>query len=327
MRRREFITLLGGMATSWPLTARAQQKLPVIGFANFQPEVSGDILTAIRRGLAENGYVEGRDFAFEYRWANYQPDRMAANLADLVQHGVTAILALNTSAALAAKAASQSTPTLFMMGADPVATGLIASLHRPGGNLTGVVVLDLDIIGKCLEILHELVPAATQIAYLSNPTNKAFADAQTKAIQLAADALGIQLSVLKVNPTNSIEIEGAFAKAVQAHAGALVLGADPAFFTGRKKLTALAAREAMPTIYQARQFVEAGGLVSYGTHYADGFHLLGVYAGRILKGEKPSDLPVQQITKTELVINLKTAKTLGLTIPPTLLARADEVIE
>jgi putative ABC transport system substrate-binding protein len=325
MRRREFLGALGGAAAGWPLAGRAQQKLPVIGILGLTPERFSRNPTAILNGLAAIGYVEGRDFLIEYRWADFDPDRRAANAIDLVQHGVAIILVFSLPGALAAKTVTQSVPIIFSLGADPVAGGLVASLNRPGGNLTGVTVRNVDVIGKRLEILHQLAPAAISIAFFVNPENKNYAEGETREMQVAARARGVRLLVVNVNSPN--EIEGAFATLLREHAGALVVGGDSIFVNSRDQLTALAAHNAVPAIYQSREYVTAGGLASYGTRYDDNGPIVADYLVRVLKGGKPADLPVHQLAKTELVINLKAAKALSLDIPPTLLATADEVIE
>jgi putative ABC transport system substrate-binding protein len=330
MKRREFITLIGGAAATWPLGARAQHKMPVIGWVNVRPEWSG-ILAEARRGLAEYGYIEGRDFTFEYRFAqNYQPAALAANALELVQRDVAVIFAITMPETLAAKAATKSIPIIFQVGVDPVATGLVTSLSRPGGNLTGASMLNIELVAKRLQILHEMVPTATSIAYLVNSDNQVGTDTETNALQLAASALGIHILVLNVTETS--ELDGAFTTLTGERVGAVFVGSDAIFLRSRNKLAALAARYAMPTIYANRDYMLSGGvgtgcLISYGTYYGPGYRIMGNYAARVLKGEKPSDLPVQQVTKTDLIINLKTAKELGLAIPPTLLATADEVIE
>jgi putative ABC transport system substrate-binding protein len=328
MRRREFITLLGGAAVVWPLAARAQQPaMPVIGYLGSEsPDLFADILRAFRQGLNETGFVEGRNVAIEFRWAEGHNDRLPALAADLVRRQVTVIAAPgSTPAALAAKAATTTIPIVFQLGTDPVATGLVASLSRPGGNLTGVTSLNVEVGPKRVELLHELVPTATSIALLVNPTNPALAVALSRGVQVAARTLGLQLYVL--NASTEHDLDGAFARLIQLRAGGLVIGTD-IFFTSRiEQLAALALRHAMPAIYQYREYAAAGGLMSYGGNHADLARRAGVYTGRILKGEKPADLPIQQVTKVEMIINLKTAKALGITVPLVLLGRADEVIE
>jgi putative tryptophan/tyrosine transport system substrate-binding protein len=327
MRRREFIAGLGG-AAAWSLAARAQQSaMPVIGFLhNASPETSRERIASFHRGLAETGYVEGQTVAIEYRWAQGQSDRLAALAADLVRRKVAVIATPGyTQSALVAKAATQTIPIVFLLGADPVEIGLVASLNRPGGNLTGVSMLNSEFVGKLLGMMHELVPAAKSIALLVNPTNPSYAAVETREALLAARVLGVRSRIL--NASRPSEIEAAFANLVQQQTDALFVGADNFFSSQQDQLVALAARYAIPTIYQFREFTAAGGLMSYGPSNTEAYRIVGVYTGRILKGEKPADLPVQQVTKIELVINLKTAKALGLTIPETLLATADEVIQ
>jgi putative ABC transport system substrate-binding protein len=327
LKRREFITLLGGAAAAWPLSARAQQpKMPVVGFLSAEsPELWVGRMRAFRQGLSETGYVEGRNVAIEYRWAESRNDRLPALAADLVRLQVSVITVLgSTPGALAAKAATTTIPIVFFTGADPVAFGLVASLSRPGGNLTGVANLGVELGPKRLEVLHELLPAATVVALLVNPTNP-IVEVESRGVQDAARTLGLQLHVLDASTER--DFDAVFASLFQLRASALVIAPD-AFFTSRsEQLAALALRHAVPTMYQYREFAAAGGLMSYGDNVADHDRLAGVYTGRILNGEKPADLPVLQSTKAELIINLKSAKTLGITVPQLLLARADEVIE
>ncbi len=325
MRRREFVGLVGGASAWWPLAAKAQPKLPIIGVLGLGPL---PYFGGLREGLAEGGFVEGRDYVFEYRSAQsaqYQQDLIAAQLADLLQRGAVLITTSSLPQALAAKASTTTIPIVFWTGADPVAAGLVASLHRPGGNLTGVASLNTAVIAKRLEVLHQLASTASSFAHFVNPTNKAYAEAETKELQAAAHALGVRLSALNI--TRASEIQDAFSALLRDRVEGLVVGADAVFIDNRSEIVSLAAHHRMPSIYQSRDFVTIGGLASYGARYGEGTRICGLYAARILKGEKPADLPVQQITKTELTINLKTARALGVAVPATLLATADEVIE
>jgi putative ABC transport system substrate-binding protein len=326
MRRREFLTLLGGAAATWPLAARAQTRMPVIGFLNGQsPTEYAGYAAAFRRGLQETGFIDGQNVAIEYRWAERHLDRLPTFAADLVRRGVSAIFAAgSTQAAIAAKAATTTVPIVFSVGANPVEMGLVASLNRPGSNLTGVTNLAVELGPKDLEVLHELVPQAQLVAALVNPTNPNF-ETQLIDLQAAAAKLRVQIHVLRASAER--DLEATFATLRELHASALMIDGDPFFNSVSEKLGAWSLGNAMPAIYVYREFAAAGGLVSYGTSLVDAFRLAGVYIGRILKGEKPADLPVQQATKIELVINLKTAKALGITVPITLLGRADEVIE
>jgi putative ABC transport system substrate-binding protein len=324
MNRRGLISLLGG-AAAWPLAARAQQRaMPVVGFlSGVSAWEDAHLAAAFRQGLSETGYVEGRNVLVDYLWAEGHYERLAALAADLVSRQVTVIATGSIAAGLAAKAATTTVPIVFQVGGDPVESGLVATLNRPGGNLTGVTTLSLELWPKRLELLHEVVPTATLIGLLVNPIN--FDNKLNLEIQAAARTLGLQLHVL--HATTERDFDTVFATLVQLRVGALMIGGD-AFFTSRsEQLAALTVRHAVPTIFQYRQFAAAGGLMSYGSSITEAYRLVGVYTGRILKGEKPTDLPVQQSAKFELFINLKTAKTLGLTVPLSLLGRADDVIE
>ena len=328
MRRREFIKVIAGSAAAWPLAARAQQPAtPVIGFLHLTSlELTRENLAYFQRGLGETGYVEGRNVAIEYRWANGRNDELPTLAAELVRRQVSVIVVLeSTQGALAAKAATQTIPIVFMQAADPIRIGLVTSLNRPGGNLTGINLMWAEVAGKRLELLLDLVPAAKSIAYLHNPTNPVFAESETRELQAAARAHAVRL--LSVNASRPSEFETAFADVVQQRADALVVSSAVSLLTDPDQIVALAARHAVPAIYAWRRSVAVGGLMSYATNLAHSWRQAGVYTGRILKGEKPTDLPVVQPTKFELVINLKTAKALGLTVPVALQVAADEVIE
>ena len=323
MHRRDFIKLLGGAAAAWPLVARAQQPMPVVGFLNNAwPDAR---VVAFRQGLKEAGYVEGQNVTVEYRWAEGRNDRLPAMAADLVRRQVAVIVATTSPAALAAKVATTTIPIVFETGGDPVRLGLVSSLNHPGGNVTGITQTNVEITPKRLELLHELVPSAGVMGLLVDPTDPTLAEVQSNLLQAAARTLGLELQVL--NASTEHELDSAFAKLTQVRVGGLVIGPGAFFISRIEQLAALALRHGVPAIAQWREFAAAGGLLSYGAHTSDSYRLVGSYTGRILSGDKPADLPVQQISKVELAINLKTAKALGITMPLPLIGRADEVIE
>ena len=324
MRRRDFITLVGG-AAAWPLTVRAQQlAMPVIGFLRSSTEDGfGHLVAAFRHGLSENGFADGRNVQIEFRWADDRPERLPALAADLVRRDARVIVA-NYGATPAAMAATTTIPIVFASGDDPVTAGLVTNLRRPGGNVTGVSFFDIPLSGKRLGVLAELVPNVDLIALLLD-ARFISAAAERQELEKAAQAIGRQVVV--INAESEGEFAGAFANIARSGAGALLVGGGPLFIRERRQLVALAAREAIPAIYVLREYVQAGGLMSYGASQTDAYRRAGIYVGRILKGEKPAEMPVELPTKFDLVMNLKIARTLDLTIPPTLLARADEVIE
>ena len=327
MRRRDFITLLGGAAAAWPLAARAQQAMPVIGYlgsSSFERS-AGRSLLWFKRGLAETGYVEDRNVAIEYRWADDQYERLPALASELVQRQVAVLVAAGSPTALPAKAATTVIPTVFMVGSDPVELGLVTSFNHPGGNLTGIAYLNAEVSPKRLELLHQLVPEAKSIALLVNPANPLMAEAEAKELETAVRKLGLHLSLVKAS--NAIEIEGDFSDLVRDRVEALQIGVDPLFGNHIDQLVALATRHKVPTIYPWREFTAAGGLMNYGASIPDAFHQVGVYAGQILKGAKPGDLPIQRPTKLRFVLNLKAAKAISVEFSPKLLALAHEVIE
>jgi putative tryptophan/tyrosine transport system substrate-binding protein len=327
MRRREFITVLIGTAVSWPLDARAEPpNTPLVGFLNVEsPDGFQPMATAFTQGLQETGYMEGQSVAIEYRWAEGQSDRLPAMVNDFIHRQVAVIAATSTPAALAAKMATRTIPIVFETGGDPIKLGLVASLNRSGGNVTGVTQLTAGLVPKGLEVLHELLPTAKTVALLVNPADPSLAEEETMEAMSAAQMLGLELHVLKASTEE--QLEAIFANLSQSRTSGLVVGPESFFTSHTGQLAALAVRHAVPTIYKGREFAAAGGLVSYGTSITSSYRLAGVYTGRVLKGEKPADLPVQQATKIELYINLKTAKTLGITVPLPLSGRADEVIE
>ena len=326
IRRRDFVALLGSAAAAWPLAAGAQQAAkPVIGVLTTRtPGEDAHLLGAFHEGLEETGFIDRQNVVIEYHLAGNEHDRLPTLAADVVRRGVAVIAAVGSRSALAAKGATATIPIVFSVGNDPVVAGLVASLNRPGGNLTGVTLLGVGLEPKRLELLRELIPTTTIIAALVNPNSPA-ADTQSKEMQASARELGMEIHVL--NASSERDFAPIFARLVPLRASALVIGNDALFTARSEQLAALALRYMVPTIYQFRKFAKAGGLMSYGGSLTDAYRRVGVYAGRILLGEKPADLPVQQSTKVELFINLKTAETLGLEVPPTLLARADEVIE
>jgi putative tryptophan/tyrosine transport system substrate-binding protein len=319
MRRREFIGLLGG-AVAWPVGARAQQTLPLVGFM----DLGGPNLDQLLRSMAANGAVEGRDFRSERVASSFQSDQQLSQAKYFVERGAALIVA-NSQAAFAAQAATRSVPIIFLTVHDPVAVGLVQSMSRPGGNLTGVSMLHTALIAKRLEMLRELVPTAKSVAYLTNPTNKEVIEADANVAEAAAGRLAIELRPIQTS--NVDEIKAAFATAASEKIGAVLLGSDYLYYIQRALISELAASHKLPTMTSHRSFAVNGSLISFGTHFEDAWTVIGAYAARILKGAKVSELPVHQVTKTELVINLKTAKVLGLSVPPALLARADEVIE
>ena len=327
MQRRAFITLLGGAVAVWPLAARAQQPtMPVIGFINAASAQSYTRqLAAFLKGLGEAGYADGRNVAIEYRWADGQNDRLSAMVADLVRRQVAVIAATSTPAAVAAKSATTTIPIVFETGGNPIQIGLVTSLSRPGGNVTGVTSSNVEVTPKRLELLHELLPAVHVMALLVDPNDPITAKITVSEVLAAAHTFGLKLHVL--NASSESDINEVFAKLVQLGAGGLVVGGGAFFISHREQLAALSVRHAVPVAFEHREFTAAGGLLSYGSDIRESYRLAGIYTGRILKGDKPAELPVQQASKVELYINLKTAKTFGLNVPNTLIGRADEVIE
>ena len=327
MRRREFISLFGGAAAAWPLAARAQQSaMPVIGFLNAASAKDYTRqLAAFLKGLGETGYVDGQNVVIEYRWAEGQNDRLPSMVADLVRRQVAVIAATSSPAAVAAKAATTKIPIVFEIGSDPIQLGLVASLSRPGGNVTGVTSLAVEVAQKRLELLHQLFPTARIMALLVNPAEPTIAKVTANEVLMAARTFGLEVHVL--NASSERDFDEVFAKLMQLKASALVISGGPFFVSHREQLAALTLRHAVPAVFPYREFAAAGGLLSYGSDITDSYRLAGIYTGRILKGDKPAELPVQQAAKVELYINLKTAKKLGISVPNTLIGRADEVFE
>jgi putative ABC transport system substrate-binding protein len=325
MRRRDFVRLLGGTAAAWPVTALTQQALPVVGFLNSGAAAAHvDNVSAFRQGLSQTGFVEGRNVAVEYRWAGDQYERLSAMAADFVSKKVAVIAATTTPVPPVAKAATTTIPIVFVTGADPIKAGLVASLNRPTSNITGVTALAEEVGPKRLELLHDVVPTISTFVLLINPADRS-AESQTRALEAAAKTLGLKIHTLHASTTK--DFDNVFTAMTRLRAGALLISADPFFTSHSKELAELTVRHGVPAMFRFREFTVAGGLMSYGSSLTDAYRLAGVYTGRILKGEKPADLPVQQSTKVELFINLKSAKSLGVIVPPALLARADEVIE
>jgi putative tryptophan/tyrosine transport system substrate-binding protein len=326
MRRRDFIALIGGAASAWPLAAPAQQgTMPVIGFVNAaSPQAYESMLSAFLKGLNESGFIEDQNVKIEYRWAQGEVDRLPAMVADLVQHVVTVIAATGTPAALAAKAATKTIPIVFETGSDAVQLGLVTSLNRPGGNVTGIGQLAVEIAPKRVELLHEAIPTARLIALLVDQTDPV-SSKTTQGVQAAAQSLGLELHVMNVSTDR--DLDAVFATLVQLRAGGLVISGGQFLNSRSKRLGTLALQYALPAIFPYRDLALSGGLMSYGTSITDAYRLAGIYVGRVIKGEKPADLPVQQATKIELILNLRTARTLGITVPQSLLGRADEIIE
>jgi putative ABC transport system substrate-binding protein len=326
MKRREFIAGLGSVAASWPFPVSAQSPRPVIGFINAAtPQGYARMLSAFLKGLSETSYFENQNVTIEYRWAQGEIDRLPALAADLVHREVTVIAATGTPAALAAKAATTTIPIVFETGNDPVRLSLVASLNRPGGNVTGIAQLGVEVAPKRLELLHEMIPRARNIALFVDPTDPAVFENTTRGVQAAARSLGLELHLLNVSAER--DFDAAFANLIELRAGGLVISGGQFFNSRSKQLAAMALQHAVPTIFPYVDFAIAGGLMSYGTSIVDAYRLAGIYTGRVLKGEKPADLPVQQATRVELIINLKTAKVLGINVPLSLIGRADQVIE